>query len=87
MVGIIALVILEVIKRRDTNKRDRAYVNGDNPIVKAIQLSADKQVAAIERDGDRTREMFGRYDVRMGEHERREEEEWRAVRTKTDRLP
>lgn len=79
VIGILALVILELVKARRTEAVRRRDQNGGNVVVQAIKEAAKEQCAAIEKDGRATRDAFQGFDRRMAEHEDREERKWEDV--------
>lgn len=73
MVGIIALVVLELDKRRLARQKDERWQNGSNPVVNAIkELSV---VVSTENQSTRAKivEVFAAVDKRQEEHQAREE--------------
>lgn len=76
LAGVLALVILELVKQRKNN-------NGGNPVVKAIDRLGTSLGHTISCDGAQTRQKLEdahrATDQRLMEHEAREERKWDAV--------
>ena len=70
---IATLLATQVVMRIFQDRKDR---NGGNPVVKAVN-----RLETTMRDG------FSAYDKRMGEHERREEDQWISVGAQLNSVP
>ena len=62
--GMALAISLKVLDMAKTHRYRNRQMNGDNPVVRAITDSADKQVAALQRDGDQTREALATREAR-----------------------
>jgi hypothetical protein len=71
VLGIMALVVFELVKRVEIMKARQAYQNGDSPFITACHDLRDAINAG-----------FMAQDKRMSEHESREERQWEKVNGK-----
>ena len=77
VIGILALVLLELVKMMTLAKRRRVDMNGGNPVVKALDKLGKDIVLAVQVDGEKTRtrttEVAAAAEKRQTEHQEREE--------------